>query len=522
MNEADKPKEQLISHLAALRGRIAELEVRETELKQAEGSLTRLASFPEQNPNPVIETDLEGKVTYLNPMSRERFPDLEAAGLQHPILDGLESTIRTLREADEDSVLRELQIGDYTYEQKTTFMAQNNLVRIFAYDITELKRSEASLTRLASFPEQNPNPVIETDLEGEVTYLNPVARERFPDLEAVGLQHPTLEGLESTIRILQEAEEDSILRELQIGEYTYEQKTTYMAQNNLVRIFAYDITELKRLQQQLQDSLGELEETNRHLQATQVQLVQSEKMAAMANLVAGIVHEINTPMGAITSVHDTLSRAVEKLRSVMADELPHGQQHSPKINSILHVIADSGNVIKTGSERVTSMIQSMRNFARLDEAELKRVDIHDGIEDTLRLVQHDLENRIEIIRNYGDIQSIVCYPGRLNQVFLCLLVNALEAIKDTGQIAITTQQVDDNLHVSIRDTGVGIPEGNFERIFDPGFTTKGVGVGTGLGLSICHQIVQDHKGRFQVESKVGQGSTFTAILPYSFSGFMLR
>ena len=224
-------------------------------------------------------------------------------------------------------------------------------MRIFAYDITELKRMEASQSRLATFPEQNPNPVIETDLHGAVTYLNPVARERFPDLEAAGLNHPILNGLESAIHTLRDAEEDSLLRELQIGHYSYEQKTTFMAENDLLRIFAYDITERKQLQKQLEESLAELEQTNRDLKDTQVQLVQSEKMAAMANLVAGIAHEMNTPIGAISSVHDTIKRAAERLRSILGED--HFKEHpsGQKADTILRVVTESADVIKTGSER---------------------------------------------------------------------------------------------------------------------------------------------------------------------------
>ena len=512
----------MAEELADLRRRIVELEAREAGHTKGETALAQLASFPEQNPNPVIETDLQGAVTYLNPVARERFPDLEEAGLDHPILNGLESAIRTLREAAEDSLLRELQIGDYTYEQKTTFMAEYNLVRIFAYDITELKRMEASQSRLAAFPEQNPNPVIETDLHGAVTYLNPVARERFPDLEAAGLNHPILNGLESAIHTLRDAEEDSLLRELQIGHYSYEQKTTFMAENDLVRIFAYDITERKQLQKQLEESLAELEQTNRDLKDTQVQLVQSEKMAAMANLVAGIAHEINTPIGAISSVHDTIKRAAERLRSILGED--HFKEHpsGQKADTILRVVTESADVIKTGSERVSSIVESMKNFARLDEAELKRVDVHEGLKDALRLVQHDLGDRISVVEKYGDVEPIVCYPSRLNQVFLCLLVNAIEAVDGDGRIVVTTQKKDEKLWVSIEDNGSGIPEESLAQIFDPGFTTKGVGVGTGLGLSICHQIVQDHNGTIEVESEVGQGTTITTILPYSFSGLMLR
>lgn len=188
---------------------------------------------------------------------------------------------------------------------------------------------------------------------------------------------------------------------------TYEQKLTFLATNCLVRIFAYDITELRRLQIQLEEKL---EQTNQSLQQTQVQLVQSAKMASMANLVAGIAHEINTPIGAISSVYDTLSRAVEKLRSALAEEASSKTQSSRKADAILQVISDASNVIRTGSDRVVTTVQSLRNFARLDEAELKSVDIHEGIENTLKLAQHRLGDGVEVIKKYGSVEPITCYP----------------------------------------------------------------------------------------------------------------
>ena len=131
-------------------------------------------------------------------------------------------------------------------------------------------------------------------------------------------------------------------------------------------------------------------------------------------------------------------------------------------------------------------------------------------------MQHHLADRIEVITDFADIDPIVCYPSRLNQVFLCMLDNAIE---DRGRIEISTRREDDRLYVVIKDSGIGIPEENLERIFQPGFTTKGVGVGTGLGLSICHQILREHGGEIEVESRPGEGATFTTILSYEFSGF---
>ena len=269
---------------------------------------------------------------------------------------------------------------------------------------------------------------------------------------------------------------------------------------------ARDVTDKKRASE-------ELRRANRELRETQAQLVQSEKMASLGNLVAGIAHEINTPVGAIHSMHDTLIRAVEKLQRTLASDLPQEYWEDQAIQSTLKVISDANRVIAAGSERVTEIVHSLRSFARLDEAEMKEADLHEGIDNALTLVDHALKGRIDVVKHYSNIPPIVCYPSRLNQVFLNILVNAAQAIEDTGEITIATFVKGDRAHVTIRDTGVGIPEDHLKEIYDPGFTTKGVGVGTGLGLSICYQIIQDHEGEIQVESQIGEGTTFTVVLP---------
>lgn len=249
------------------------------------------------------------------------------------------------------------------------------------------------------------------------------------------------------------------------------------------------------------------------LRETQVRLIQSEKMAALGNLVAGIAHEINTPVGAINSMHDTLVRAVDKLKEALETSFPRECRENRVLQSSLKVISDANRVIATGTERVTEIVRSLRSFARLDEAEMKEADLHEGIDNTLMLVHHDLKNRVEVVKAYGDIPQIVCFPSRLNQVLLNILVNASQAIDGEGKITIRTYLRDEKVHVAIQDTGGGISEEDLQKVFDPGFTTKGVGVGTGLGLSICYQIIQDHKGEIRVESRVGEGTTFTVIVP---------
>jgi two-component system NtrC family sensor kinase len=236
-------------------------------------------------------------------------------------------------------------------------------------------------------------------------------------------------------------------------------------------------------------------------------------MASLGGLVAGIAHEINTPVGAMTSMHDTLVRACVKLKEHLKARDRDAFEADEKLQSIFKVIDDANQVIRSGASRVGEIVRRLRSFARLDEAELKKVDIHEGLEDTLTLVHHEIKHNIEVVRDYGDVPPISVYPSRLNQVILNLLNNARQAIPGKGTITLKTRLEDGWVAIAVTDDGVGIPAENLKRIFDPGFTTKGVGVGTGLGLSICYQIIQDHRGRIDVESKVGAGTTFTIRIP---------
>jgi signal transduction histidine kinase len=183
------------------------------------------------------------------------------------------------------------------------------------------------------------------------------------------------------------------------------------------------------------------------------------------------------------------------------------------VKRALKVLQDGLHVIETGSERVTGIVKRLKTFARLDEAELQLADIHAGIEDTLVLLAHELKKGVEVEKSFGTIPKINCYPGQLNQVFLNVLVNAVQAIDGKGKITIETRSEDSQVVVKIADDGSGIPPEALPRIFDPGFTTKGVGVGTGLGLSIVYGIIQDHAGDISVESEVGRGTAFTIRLP---------
>jgi two-component system, NtrC family, sensor kinase len=245
------------------------------------------------------------------------------------------------------------------------------------------------------------------------------------------------------------------------------------------------------------------------------QLIQSERMAALGLLVAGVAHEINTPMGAIHSNNDIMTRAVGKIRNQL------GSAPDEEVIRLLDILDEVCRNNEIATERITNIVRSLKNFARLDEAERKKVNIHEGIESTLTLLQHQLKNRIRIVKSFGDIPEIDCYPNQLNQVFMNILVNASQAIADRGEITVKTWRKGDQVGISISDTGVGIPPDNLSKIFDPGFTTKGVGLGTGLGLSICYKIIQDHHGTIEAESS-DQGTTFTITIPIEASGKVKR
>ena len=231
------------------------------------------------------------------------------------------------------------------------------------------------------------------------------------------------------------------------------------------------------------------------LKATQLQLINSEKMASLGQLVAGVAHEINTPVASIKSNNEI----AKKLITQIEDE------------EIAGLMSEINEIDSEAIARINRLVVSLRKFVRLDEAELQEADINKELDLTLDLIRHETKNRIEIVKNYGNIPPIKCYPNMLNQVFMNILVNASHAIKDRGVITIDTEFRESNLVVKIRDTGCGIKEP--EKIFFAGYTTKGVGVGTGLGLAISQKIIEKHKGKIEVKTKLGCGSEFCITIP---------
>jgi signal transduction histidine kinase len=268
--------------------------------------------------------------------------------------------------------------------------------------------------------------------------------------------------------------------------------------------------------QELKQKNSELEDTLNTLKQMQKQVIVQEKMASLGQLVAGLTHEFNTPIGAIRSMKNTKSKALMRLQTALENIAPDTAGKDCEIRNVMEAILKADQLIDQGTERLNEIIINLKNFTRLDEAETTKADIHESIDSVLALIRHDLLTNIEVVREYSEIPPFVCQPRKLNQVFLNILKNACQAIEDKGRITITTSLKKNMVHVAIRDTGKGIKQEDLKSIFDPGFTTKSSVVRTRLGLSICYQIIQEHHGKINVESQPGKGSVFTVILPTEF------
>jgi PAS domain S-box-containing protein len=285
--------------------------------------------------------------------------------------------------------------------------------------------------------------------------------------------------------------------------------------------------EIEASRRTLQLALEELEAAYKELKATQAKILQQEKMASIGQLAAGVAHEINNPMAFISSNLGTLnkyvnrltefiqtqSEVIESLNATDAIEELNRKQKELKLDYIIEDIKGVITESLDGSERVQKIVQGLRSFARVDEAEYKYANINECIESTLNIVWNELKYKATLKKDYGNIPLTKCYPQQMNQVFMNLLINAGHAIEKQGEIMVKTRDEDGSILIAISDTGHGIAKEDLNKIFEPFFTTKEVGKGTGLGLSITYEIVQKHDGEITVESEVGKGTTFTVRLP---------
>lgn len=291
--------------------------------------------------------------------------------------------------------------------------------------------------------------------------------------------------------------------------------------------------ELYRAQEKLTERVCELEKLNQELKASQVRLVQAEKLASLGTLVAGVGHEIHNPVGFVVSNLAALEEHVEFLFAVFeAYQAVRGCLASPvtpalqqkldaldallakdDVRFILNDLRDIGQESGEGMDRIRAIVNALRTFSRADDPAPVPYDVNDAVNNAIRIVGSELRNRSSLTTDLATCPSIPCFPGQINQLVLNLVVNAADALGSGGAIEIRTRETDSGIELCVTDDGPGIESEHLDRLFDPFFTTKPVGKGTGLGLAIVYDIVKAHRGDISVDSTVGQGSTFRIQLP---------
>ncbi|WP_414621456.1 PAS domain S-box protein [Calothrix sp. CCY 0018] len=353
--------------------------------------------------------------------------------------------------------------------------------------------------------------------------------------ESITTSAKTLNNLEYEYRITTRSNKQKWLKDIS--------KPELQSDNSIIWFGCVtDITKQKLAEIEVQEKAVELENTIKKLQLTQAQLIQTEKMSGLGQMVAGVAHEINNPANFIHANLSFISEYTQDLIGLVEVYQRHypnpAQEIQKKIDNIEFdfLKIDLRNIIRSmeeGTRRIREIVLSLRNFSRLDESEFKKVNIHEGIDSTLMILQNRLKPKLDvsgiaIIKEYGTLPLIECYPSQLNQVFMNILVNAIDALEEgirensysnnfsfIPQITINTKKINENTaQICIYDNGFGIPENIISKLFDPFFTTKEVGKGTGLGLSVSYQIIVDkHKGKLFCESVLGKGTSFIIEIP---------
>jgi PAS domain S-box-containing protein len=458
---------------------------------------------------------------------------------------------------DEQVGLEAVARGAQDYLVKGKFNARA-LARVIHYSV-ERKRSEQMLResrgKLNAILESIGDPMLMLDKDLSITWSNGASRKVFgrdgAGQKCFQLFHRQETPCDLGSCIVREAFEDGKPHSYDVQVVDTEGQTRYFhctataalrdAEGHPTAVIeiARDITDRKSVEI-IKTAYARVEKANRELKEMQLQLVQSEKLASIGQLAAGVAHEMNTPVGFVACNFETLESYVKKIcrlleayeglvqkvgtaddrELVEAVRLIQELRAGIRLDFILKDLASLFEDSREGLERVTDIIRNLRDFARADRAsDLSSYDINEGIQATLTVARNEIKYDAEVYTEFGDIPQILCNPGQINQVFLNLLINAAQAIRSQprqtkGSITVRTYETETDVVCEIEDDGPGISAVNLPRIFDPFFTTKPPGKGTGLGLSVSYDIVVNkHRGQISVESEENQGAKFTVRLP---------
>jgi PAS domain S-box-containing protein len=574
VNAFDEAVRALLTEMSADIGYALDNLSHEAERRRAEESLRKLSLAVEQSPNSIVITGLDANIEYVN----EGF--LKATGYSREEVIGKNPRIlqsgKTPREAYDDMWIHltrgEIWKGEFVNRRKDGSEYTESIFaspvhdadgRISHYlgikeDISERKRAEALLRASEERLQLSQTAAAVGTWEWDL--LSGVARCSDSYFSIFGLPHTSSpltypEWLER-VHPDDRAQAAADIQQVRGTQADYRAVYRIIRADGSVRWLeskarvkrdadgsplsmlgaVIDITERKQLEEQLVAQYehvsginAQLIESNKQLEQAQMQLLQSEKMAAIGLLAAGVAHEINNPIGYVSSNLGTLERYLADI-FVVLDKYAEAEallgaghpllqelgQIKAKSN-IGHVREDARSLIAEshqGLQRVKDIVLDLRDFSHFsNEEEWVWADVHQGLESTLNVVWNELKYKCDVVKEYGDLPQIYCLPSQLNQVFMNLLVNAAQAIKERGTVTIRTGREGERIWVEVSDTGSGIPPEIIPRLFDPFFTTKPVGKGTGLGLSVSFKIVEKHHGRIEVRSEVGKGATFRVILP---------
>jgi PAS domain S-box-containing protein len=414
-------------------------------------------------------------------------------------------------------------------------------------DIDKRKRAEAAMARFVAILEATTDLVAITDVNGHLQYLNKAGRKllgmgELEDVTSKQIEHCYPSWV--TRILLEEALPAAAITGSWSGETAIvtnngkeipmlQVMLAHKAEDGTVDYYSTimrDISARKQKEQELYNSHVKLKTAYQRLEETQHQLLQSEKMASIGQLAAGVAHEINNPIGYVYSNIESLERYIHNLFMIIQvyEEYEPVLSDPDMLNRILKAkektdlaflredIPSLMSESKEGIRRIKEIVQSLKDFSHVGVVDQWQLaDLHEGLNSTLNIVWNELKYKADIRKEYGEIPEIECLPMQINQVFMNLLLNAAQAISQRGTITIRTGYKDETVWIEITDTGCGIPPENINRIFDPFFTTKPVGKGTGLGLSLAYGIIEKHGGKIEVSSTPGFGSSFRIWLPIS-------